>query len=124
MRIPHAATSDTGGREGISFDRRRRDRVSHLDGNALTPPGRAKEFFASRRCQNGLCSRAFPELCARTLQFGGEIQHPLRNGRIAELWDGGVLDVADICCFRIENRRLAGLPASGAPFSGRQKECL
>lgn len=101
MRIPTQQPSDTGvWKESLTVAVE--TAVSHLDGNALTPPAGPKRFSAvDAKRLLALLSWSY----ARELYSSAEIHIRLRNGRIAELWDGGVPDVADICCFRIENRR-------------------
>jgi hypothetical protein len=102
MRIPTKPATDTGvWNESLTVAVE--TAVGNLDETALSPPTGQKRFSTvdAKRLLTVL-SWSY----ARELYSSAEIHLRLRRGRIAELWDGGIPDVADICCFRIENRRV------------------
>ncbi len=76
--------------------------VGNIDENTLiSPAGRGRFSAIDAKRLLALLTWSY----ARELYSSAEIHSRLRRGQSAELWDGGVPEVADIGRFRRENRR-------------------
>ena len=76
--------------------------VGSLDENALSPLAGGQRLSAvDAKRLLALLSWSY----ARELYSSAEIHSRLRRGGTAELWECGIPSVADICRFRMENRR-------------------
>jgi hypothetical protein len=101
MRIPAKPAPDTRGwNESLAIAVE--SAVVNLDHQTLRPPT-GWQRFSALDAQRLLALLAWHY--ARELYSSTEIHSRLRRGRGAELWDSGIPNVADICRFRMENRR-------------------